>query len=92
MSRASTRAGSLRTGRIGIAVIGFGWMGSVHTRAYVRLPHHFPELALRADLVAVADDVPGRAEQAADQFVARAERRLRTPSRRPLCWTRSADR
>ena len=68
MSRAPTRAGSLRTGRIGIAVIGFGWMGSVHTRAYVRLPHHFPELALRADLVAVADDVPGRAEQAADQF------------------------
>ena len=68
MSRASTRAGSPRAGRIGVAVIGFGWMGSVHTRAYVRLPHHFPELALRADLIAVADEVPGRAEQAADQF------------------------
>lgn len=68
MSRASTRAGSPRAGRIGVAVIGFGWMGSVHTRAYVRLPHNFPQLALRADLIAVAGEVPGRAEQAADQF------------------------
>src|SRR5690349_21398394 len=50
--------------RLGIAVIGFGWMGRVHTQAYTRLPHHFPELALRPRLVAVADDVPGRAEEA----------------------------
>jgi predicted dehydrogenase len=56
------------SGSIGVAVIGFGWMGKVHAQAYARLPHHFPGLGLRADLVAVADDVPGRAEEAAAQF------------------------
>jgi predicted dehydrogenase len=60
--------GSLAGGRIGVAVIGFGWMGKVHTRAYLRLPHHYPELPLRADLIAVADEVPGRAEEGAEQF------------------------
>jgi predicted dehydrogenase len=53
---------------LGVAVAGFGWMGRVHAQAYARLPHHFPELALRPDLVAVADEVPGRAEQAAAQY------------------------
>src|SRR5215218_2718809 len=50
---------------LGVAVAGFGWMGRVHTQAYARLPHHFPRLALRPLLVAVADEAPGRAEQAA---------------------------
>jgi len=54
--------------RLGVAVIGFGWMGRVHTQAYARLPHHFPGLRARPELIAVADDVPGRAEQAAAQF------------------------
>ncbi|NGO70407.1 Gfo/Idh/MocA family protein [Streptomyces boncukensis] len=52
----------------GIAVVGFGWMGRVHTQAYTRLPHHFPRLSLRPELVAVADEVPGRAEEAAGQY------------------------
>ena len=52
---------------VGIAIVGFGWMGRVHAQAYARVPHHFPD-APRTDLVAVADDVPGRAEQAAAQF------------------------
>ncbi|HEX6934676.1 MAG TPA: Gfo/Idh/MocA family oxidoreductase, partial [Streptosporangiaceae bacterium] len=60
--------GSPVTRRIGVAVIGFGWMGRVHSQAYQRLPHHFPDLALRADLIAVADDAPGRAAEAAAQF------------------------
>ncbi|MDF3299260.1 Gfo/Idh/MocA family protein [Streptomyces tropicalis] len=60
---------------LGVAVVGFGWMGRVHTQAYVRLPHHFPQPAVRPLLVAVADEVPGRAEQAAEQFgFARATR------------------
>ncbi|SNX65337.1 predicted dehydrogenase [Streptomyces sp. TLI_55] len=54
--------------RLGIAVVGFGWMGRVHTQAYARLPHHFPQLPLRPELVTVADEVPGRAEQAAGQY------------------------
>ncbi|MYR86346.1 Gfo/Idh/MocA family oxidoreductase, partial [Streptomyces sp. SID685] len=43
-------------------------MGRVHTRAYARLPHHYPRLPLRPRLIAVADEVPGRAEEAAGQF------------------------
>ncbi|MEV6401619.1 Gfo/Idh/MocA family oxidoreductase [Streptomyces bobili] len=53
---------------LGVAVVGFGWMGRVHTQAYARVPHHFPQLALRPELVTVAEEVPGRAEQAADQY------------------------
>ncbi|MFG2470243.1 Gfo/Idh/MocA family protein [Streptomyces canus] len=53
---------------LGVAVVGFGWMGRVHTQAYARVPHHYPGLPLRAELVAVAEEVPGRAEEAAAQF------------------------
>ena len=53
---------------IGVAVAGFGWMGRVHTQAYARLPHHFPDLRLRPEFVAVADEAPGRAEEAADRY------------------------
>ncbi|XUL92358.1 Gfo/Idh/MocA family protein [Streptomyces galilaeus] len=53
---------------LGVAVVGFGWMGRVHTQAYARVPHHFPQLTVRPQLVSVAEEVPGRAEQAAEQF------------------------
>ncbi|NUP15694.1 MAG: Gfo/Idh/MocA family oxidoreductase [Streptomyces sp.] len=53
---------------LGVAVVGFGWMGRVHTQAYARVPHHYPRLAVRPELVLVAEDVPGRAEEAAAQF------------------------
>jgi predicted dehydrogenase len=53
---------------LGVAVIGFGWMGRVHAQAYARLPHHFPGLGVRPRLVTVADEVPGRAAAAADQW------------------------
>ncbi|MER6130190.1 Gfo/Idh/MocA family oxidoreductase [Streptomyces sp. NPDC001795] len=53
---------------LGVAVVGFGWMGRVHTQAYIRVPHHFPQLSVRPELVAVADDVPGRAEEAAGLY------------------------
>ncbi|NUS55902.1 MAG: Gfo/Idh/MocA family oxidoreductase [Streptomycetaceae bacterium] len=53
---------------LGVAVIGFGWMGRVHTQAYARVPHHYPRLGLRPRLVTVAEEVPGRAEEAAAQF------------------------
>ncbi|MGU3431643.1 Gfo/Idh/MocA family protein [Actinomycetes bacterium M1A6_2h] len=52
--------------RVGVA--GFGWMGRVHTQAYSRVRHHFPNLALTPVLAAVADEVPGRAAEAAEQF------------------------
>jgi len=53
---------------LGVAVVGFGWMGRVHTQAYLRVPHHFPQLGVRPELVAVADEVPGRAEEAAARY------------------------
>ena len=53
---------------LGVAVAGFGWMGRVHAEAYTRVLHHFPQLPLAPELVAVADDVPGRADEAAAQF------------------------
>ncbi|MEU5765336.1 Gfo/Idh/MocA family oxidoreductase [Streptomyces asoensis] len=53
---------------LGVAVVGFGWMGRVHTQAYARVRHHYPQLAVRPELVTVAEEVPGRAEEAADRF------------------------
>ncbi|MGW0993185.1 Gfo/Idh/MocA family protein [Streptomyces sp. NPDC002523] len=53
---------------LGVAVVGFGWMGRVHTQAYARVRHHYPQLPLRPELVTVAEEVPGRAEEAADRF------------------------
>ncbi|MFF5516269.1 Gfo/Idh/MocA family protein [Streptomyces coeruleorubidus] len=53
---------------LGVAVVGFGWMGRVHTQAYARVRHHYPQLPLVPELVAVAEEVPGRAEEAAAQF------------------------
>ncbi|MFG1664897.1 Gfo/Idh/MocA family protein [Streptomyces sp. Y7] len=53
---------------LGVAVVGFGWMGRVHTQAYARVPYHYPQLPLRPRLLTVAEEVPGRAEDAAAQF------------------------
>jgi predicted dehydrogenase len=52
---------------LGIAVVGFGWMGRVHAQAYARLRHHYPD-APPIVLISVADDVPGRAEAAAARY------------------------
>lgn len=43
------------TSDLRVGVVGFGWMGQVHTRAYSRLLHHYPDAGLRPVLVAVAD-------------------------------------
>src|SRR5262245_1376822 len=53
---------------VGVAVIGFGWMGRAHTTAYARVPHHLTDVAVRPRLVSVADEAPGRAEEAAARF------------------------
>ncbi|MFF2202370.1 Gfo/Idh/MocA family protein [Streptomyces sp. NPDC058145] len=60
---------------LGVAVVGFGWMGRVHTQAYARVGHHYPQLPLHPELLTVAEEVPGRAEEAAARFgFARATR------------------
>ncbi len=56
------------TTSIGIAIIGFGWMGQAHSRAYRNIPVYFPESGLKPRLVAVADTVPARLELATENF------------------------
>jgi predicted dehydrogenase len=53
---------------IGIGVIGFGWMGQAHSRAYRNIPVYFPESGLKPRLVAIADTVPARVELAKENF------------------------
>jgi predicted dehydrogenase len=65
-STESSATASRRTLPVGI--IGFGWMGRVHAQAYSRVRHHFDDVARFPELVAIADDVPGRATEAARQF------------------------
>jgi len=53
---------------IGVAVIGFGWMGRVHAQAYLRVRHHFPRAPLVPRLVAVSDPEPDRLDDAARRY------------------------
>ncbi len=54
--------------RVGIGVIGLGWMGMVHSRSYKQLPDRFPELPVEPRLVSCADEIPGRAADAQERF------------------------
>ena len=53
---------------IGIGVVGFGWMGQAHSRAYRNIPVYFPETGLEPKLVAIADNVPERVDLAVNNF------------------------
>ncbi len=39
-----------------VGIVGFGWMGQVHARAYTRLAQHYLDLPVRPQLIAVADN------------------------------------
>lgn len=41
--------------KIGVAVIGMGWMGQVHSRAWLGAPQRFPDLAIDVELAVCAD-------------------------------------
>ena len=49
---------------LGIGIIGMGWMGQVHARAYSLARQRFPEAGLAARLVICSDSVAERAESA----------------------------
>lgn len=53
---------------IGVGVIGFGWMGQAHSRAYRSIPAYFPEEGIHPRLVAIADNVPERVDLAINNF------------------------
>ncbi len=52
------------THTLGIGIIGMGWMGSAHARAYRNLPDRFYDSGIRPRLVICADEVAARAQQA----------------------------
>ncbi|MGH3484262.1 MAG: Gfo/Idh/MocA family protein, partial [Nocardioidaceae bacterium] len=53
----------------GVGVVGYGWMGQLHARAYSRVRQHYPDLTLRPRLVAVADPADdGRLDAAVDTY------------------------
>ena len=53
---------------IGVGVIGMGWMGIVHSRCYLRVGQHFPDLNLYPRLIICADEVADRSSEAKDRF------------------------
>ena len=54
--------------QVGVAVVGFGWMGQVHARAHARLRQHYPHAPLQPRLVAVADPEPSRRDLAVTAY------------------------
>src|ERR1700758_2680739 len=56
------------TKRVGIGLIGAGWMGTAHSRAYLQAADRFPESDIRAQLVICADEVESRAREAQKRF------------------------
>jgi predicted dehydrogenase len=53
---------------IGIGVIGMGWMGFVHSRAYRMIADRFHEDGIRPRLVICADEFEARAREAQDRL------------------------
>jgi predicted dehydrogenase len=60
--------GITMTRTIGIAVIGMGWMGEVHSRSYRAIPDRFHESGIFPRLVVCADPVEARAQAAQQRF------------------------
>jgi len=54
--------------RVGIAVIGFGWMGQAHSRSYARIPSLFPDRVADPELVICCDNVEERGIEAKRSF------------------------
>ena len=53
---------------IGVGVIGMGWMGTVHSRAYLAAADRFHDSAIQAKLLICADEVEERAKEAKERF------------------------
>ncbi len=56
------------TREIGVGVIGMGWMGLVHSRAYQAIADRFHESGIRARLVICADEFEPRAREAKERL------------------------
>jgi len=54
--------------RIGVAVLGLGWMGQAHSRSVLRIPSLFPDRSCDPRLVVCADTEAERRERAVRDF------------------------
>ena len=54
--------------RVGVGVIGFGWLGQAHSRSMLRIPTLFPERGFDPELVICADTAPERIDDAVRSF------------------------
>ena len=52
---------------LGVGIIGYGFMGKVHSYDYRSLPMHYDPAPVRIKLIGVADAVPARARMAVEQ-------------------------
>ncbi len=57
-----------RRRKIGVGVIGFGWLGQAHTRSLLRIPTLFENRPFDTELVACSDALPARLDQATGSF------------------------
>jgi predicted dehydrogenase len=54
--------------RLGVGVIGFGWLGQAHSRSLLRIPTLFTDRTYDPVLVACSDAVPARVDDAVGSF------------------------
>jgi predicted dehydrogenase len=54
--------------RIGVGVIGFGWLGQAHSRSLLRIPTLFSERDFDPELVVCGDTLPERLDDAVRSF------------------------
>jgi predicted dehydrogenase len=54
--------------RLGLGIVGFGWMGQAHSRGCRRAPSYFPERSYEPDLVVVGDTIAERRDEAVRSF------------------------
>jgi predicted dehydrogenase len=54
--------------RVGIGLVGFGWLGQAHSRSLQRLRTLFPERAFDPELVICSDTVPARVADAVGSY------------------------
>ena len=54
--------------RIGVGLIGFGWLGQAHSRSMQRIKTLFGEREFDPELVICSDTVPARVNEAIESF------------------------
>ncbi len=54
--------------KIGVGIVGMGWMGTDHARGYIQIPHRFPDLKLMPELVACAEKNEERLKSIKDAY------------------------